>query len=74
MTSIGLDQLSDVCGAATRSQTAYAQCSERVIANERNRLPSTRPWWNPLATDGNEPARAKATLDRVRTECGLPPA
>jgi hypothetical protein len=78
VTSIGLDLLARVRGGAAVAQrqlhpTEYARCVDRVVAGERAQQPSTAPWWNPFATDNNESPRAKATLDRVRNECGLPP-
>jgi hypothetical protein len=72
MDRIALDHLTRVCGGAD-NPSEYARCVERVVAGEQARLPSTRPWWNPLATDTNSAPRATATLDRIRRECGKPP-
>ena len=86
MIEIDLDALAGVNGgerstqtvttplaAVTQSDTNYKRCVDEVVRQTAVQYPSTKPWWNPFATDTNEVPRAVATMDNMRATCGLPP-
>lgn len=56
------------------SQSDYAKCVDTVRDNTAAQYPSTKPWYNPFATDTNAAPRGAATIENMRKTCGLPPA
>jgi hypothetical protein len=84
---IDRDELAAVAGGETSQQsvnaglvsvsstrTNYATCIENVKEQTAQQYPSTRPWYNPFATDTNAGPRAQATMQNMRDVCGLPPS
>ena len=60
--------------SASNRQTDYSRCIDTVRSQTAQQYPSTRPWYNPFATDTNAGPRAQATMDNMRKYCGLPPS
>lgn len=60
--------------SASNRQTDYSKCLDTVKSETAQQYPSTRPWYNPFATDTNAGPRAKATMENMRNVCGLPPS
>ncbi len=56
------------------STTDYARCVDQVVRSTAEQYPSTKPWYNPFATDTNAEPRGHATIDNMRSTCGLPPS
>ena len=87
MTTIELELLAGVAGgagtnsstlrvgpfSATRTQSDYRYCVDTIKEATAQQYPSTKPWWNPFATDRNASPRAKATIDNIGATCGPPP-
>jgi hypothetical protein len=63
-----------VPGASYSSSTTdYKRCVDTVVAQTAAQYPSTKPWYNPFATDTNAGPRGAATIANMRSTCGLPP-
>jgi hypothetical protein len=58
----------------TTTTSDYKACVDQVVKSTTDQYPSTASWWNPWSTDTNAGPRAKATVDNMRSTCGLPPA
>ena len=56
--------------------TDYAKCVDTVRSQTAQQYHSTVKWYNPFTwgSDGNAAARGQATMQNMRSTCGLPPA
>jgi hypothetical protein len=58
----------------SQTRTDYAKCVDNVTSQTAAQYPSTVKWYNPFTwgSDGNAAARGQATMQNMRTTCGLP--